>query len=55
MEIDTVSCNHSRRIERWVEDEDWHEQHSAMGHWEYETVSTTNPSVKLLQNNHSLK
>jgi len=36
-----MSCTHQRTVDRWVEDEDWHEQHSAMGHWERETVSTT--------------
>lgn len=35
-----MSCNHERRTQRWVENDDWHENNSATGHWEWETVST---------------
>lgn len=35
-----MSCNHESRTQRWVEDDDWRENYSATGHWEWETKST---------------
>lgn len=36
-----MSCNHQRETSRWVEDDDWYENYTATGHWEYDSVSTT--------------
>jgi hypothetical protein len=36
-----MSCNHQRETSRWVEDDDWYENCTATGHWEYDSVSTT--------------
>lgn len=36
-----MSCNHTRETSRWVENEDWYENCTSTGHWEYNSVSTT--------------
>ena len=35
-----MSCNHERRIDRWVETEDWYHG-GTTGEWEYTTEYTT--------------
>lgn len=36
-----MPCTHTRDTSRWVEDDDWYENCTATGHWEYDSVSTT--------------
>jgi hypothetical protein len=36
-----MSCNHQRDTSRWVEDDDWYENCTATGHWEYSSEYTT--------------
>jgi hypothetical protein len=35
-----MSCNHQRRTEHWVEEEDWYHG-GTTGYWEYNTEYTT--------------
>ena len=35
-----MACNHQKETSRWVEDDDWYENCTATGHWEYFTDQT---------------